>query len=115
MVIETLIEKLNTIGLPVFLQGSLSADTQYPDSFFTYWNNDTSDLNHYDNKSAGIVWDFDVNTYSSDPRVVLEKMDEAIHILRSAGFIISGSGHTVASDEPTHTGRGVNVLFIERR
>ena len=115
MVIETLIEKLNTIGLPVFLQGSLSADTQYPDNFFTYWNNDTRDLKHYDNKSAGIVWDFDVNTYGSDPLIVLENMNEAIRILKSAGFIIGGAGYTVASDEATHTGRGVNVLFIERR
>lgn len=114
MVIETLITALEEFGFPVFLQGSLSPAAQYPEHFFTFWNNDSYDLNHFDNQRAGIAWDFDVNAYSSDPTKVMSMTEEAINALRSVGFVISGAGYAVASDEPTHTGRGFNAIYIER-
>ena len=40
-------------------------------------------------------------------------LQEAIDHLKEHGFIISGDGYDVASDEKTHTGRGVNVLFMK--
>jgi len=34
--------------------------------------------------------------------------------LKAAGFIPDGSGHDVLSDESTHTGRGLTLLYIEK-
>lgn len=110
---DKLIELLEQFGFSVIRQGSLGADEPYPDSFFTFWNNSSEDLSHYDNKSYSYVWDFDLNFYSIDPKNTYNILDEAIKLLKANGFIISGKGHDVISDEPTHTGRGVNVRCRE--
>lgn len=110
---ETLITLLKTFGYPVMLQGSLAANQKYPDSFFTFWNNDSYDGNHYDNKEISWIWSFDVNFYSTNPVLVNTMLLQTKNLLRSHGFIISGKGYDVASDEPTHTGRGINALYKE--
>lgn len=111
---DLLIQTLQTIGYPIILQGSLGKDEAYPDSFFTFWNNDTEGNEFYDNEEHSYVWDFDLNFYSNDPTLVNTKLLEAKTKLKSAGFIVTGKGYDVASDEPTHTGRGINVLKIEK-
>lgn len=108
-----LIQTLQSLGYPVFLQGSLEEDAPYPESFFTFWNNYADGEAFYDNDEHFYVWDFDVNFYSSDPALVNSKLLEAKGLLKAQGFIASGKGYDVASDEPTHTGRGMNVLKIE--
>ena len=110
---ELLINTLLTFDYPVVLQGSINKDEKYPDSFFTFWNNDSYDGSHYDNVPINNIWNFDVNFYSIDPTLVNTKLLEAKSLLINKGFIISGKGYDVASDEPTHTGRGMNVLKIE--
>lgn len=110
---DKLIALLESFGYPVFLQGSLSEGEKYPDSFFTFWNNDSRDLSHYDNFPINYVWNFDVNFYSIDPALVNTKLSEARTLLKENGFIITGKGYDIASDEPTHTGRGMNALIIE--
>lgn len=112
---ELLVEILETFGFPVHQQGSLGADEQYPESFFTFWNNETYGEAFYDNKEHEDIWDFDLNFYSSDPGLVNVKLNEAIKLLKQHDFIASGEGYDVASDEPTHTGRGINIKKIKRR
>lgn len=111
---DLLIETLEPLGYPIFQQGSLNKDDPYPESFFTFWNNDTPDGSHYDNKAIDYVWDFDLNFYSSDPALVNTKLLEAKEKLKEKGFIVPGKGYDVASDEVTHTGRGINILKIEK-
>ena len=110
---ELLIELLSTFGYPVFLQGTLSPETPYPDDFFTFWNRDTEGAVYYDNDDHATEWEFDVNFYSNNPVNVNTKLDSAVQLLKSHGFIISGKGRDVASDEITHTGRGVTAYFLE--
>lgn len=111
---DLLVTLLESFGYPVFLQGTLHEGEPYPDSFFTYFNNDSNDWNHYDNNPTGYIWDFDVNFYSNDAELVETKIEEARVLLKQNGFIISGKGHDVMSDEPTHTGRGFDAQKIER-
>lgn len=111
LLINTLVEAFN---LPVILQGSLSVDNAYPDAFFTFWNNSTDDDEFYDNTETETIWNFDLNYYSNDPDSVNIVLLEAKKLLKSVGFIPDGSGHDVLSDEPTHTGRGMTLLFIEK-
>ena len=112
---ELLIELLESFGYPVRLQGSLGKDEAYPDSFFTFWNNDSFDGDHYDNDAICWIWDFDVNFYSTDPTLVNSILLQAKTLLKQNGFIIDGKGYDVSSDEPTHTGRGLNALIIENK
>jgi len=109
---EFLIELLESFGYPVFLQGSLG-DCAYPESFFTIWNNSSDDNNHYDNEPVSYTWSFDVNFYSVNPELVNNMLLEAKAVLKANGFIISGKGYDLMSDEPTHTGRGMNALIID--
>lgn len=109
---------LNTLNaafnVPIYLQGSMSVHDEYPDSFFTFWNNDTNDDAFYDNHETDTIWNFDLNFYSNDPDLVNTVLLEAKPLLKAAGFIVNGSGYDVMSDEPTHTGRGMNLIFVEK-
>ncbi|MCI8486677.1 MAG: hypothetical protein HFJ20_06360 [Clostridia bacterium] len=112
---ELLIEILEIFGFPVIQQGSLGVDEQYPESFFTFWNNETYGDAFYDNKEHESIWNFDLNFYSSNPDLVNIKLNEAVKLLKHHDFIVSGEGYDVGSDEPTHTGRGINIKKIKRR
>lgn len=114
MIVDILIQTLQSFGYPVRRQGSFASSEKYPDHFFTFWNNDSNGESHYDNASHATIWEFDVNFYSIDPDMTYKKLQEAINKLKKANFIVPGKGYDVGSDEPTHTGRGINVLFIER-
>lgn len=111
--IDKLISVLETFNYPIFETGSLGMDEEYPDTFFTYWNNFCEDGTHYDNQAINYVWDFDVNVYSTDPNTVEELLLKAKESLIEEGFIVGGKGYAVKSDEITHTGRGINVKIIE--
>lgn len=113
MPIENAISILKTICPKVIQQGSLPQNEQYPGSFFTFWNPDTSDNKHYDNAAHGCVWTLDVNFYSTDNLEVYSSLAAAMDAMRDAGWKISGKGHAVASDYSTHTGRGFTALYLE--
>lgn len=110
---DLLITTLSVFGYPVFRQGSLAKDAKYPDHFFTFWNNASDSDGFFDNSGSRTVWDFDCNFYSIDPEKTYSCLSEAVSRLKDEGFIISGKGYDIASDEPTHTGRGVNALYIQ--
>ena len=110
---DLLISTLEPLGYPIRQQGSLLPNEAYPESFFTFWNNDASGEGFYDNDETRYTWDFDLNFYSTDPDLVNSKLLEAKALLKAAGFTVTGKGHDVASDEVTHTGRGIHVLKIE--
>lgn len=111
---QLLIDTIASFNYPVYQQGSLSNDEGYPDSFFTYFNNSTNDDAFFDNNETRTIWDFDLNIYSLDPSVVNNTLAQAKPLLKAAGFIVNGVGYDVLSDEQTHTGRGINILYIER-
>lgn len=112
---DRLIELLESFGFDVFRQGSLAEEEPYPDSFFTYWDNDSNDANYYDNKAINTIYDYDINFYSTSPAKAFKKLKEAIELLKSEGFIISGDGYGVVSDEESHTGRGFNAIYMIER
>lgn len=110
---DKLIELLETFGYPVILQGSLLPDEPYPDSFFTFWNNFSEGENYYDNDEKSTVYSYDVNFYSTNPELIYTKLREVKRLLKENGFIVSGDGHSIVSDEPTHDGRGLDVLYLK--
>lgn len=110
---DNLLEILSSFGYPVYRQGSMSNDEKYPETFFTFWNTDSPDHAHYDDCNYGTSWEFDVNVYSSNPSLTYSVLADARAALKQAGWIIPGKGYDVASDEATHTGRGMNALYLQ--
>lgn len=110
---DNLVEILSSFGYPVYRQGSMSNDATYPDTFFTFWNYDSPDHNHYDNNDYGTEWNFNIYVYSNDPDMTYNLLASARAALKSAGWICQGKGFDVQSDEETHTGRGLNVIYMQ--
>lgn len=111
---DLLISTLESLGYPVRLQGSLLPDESYPDNFFTYWNDSADGDSYYSNNEWAIVWAYSLNFYSTDPLLVSSKLLEAKNLLVKAGFTVSGAGYSVPSDEDTHTGRGISLLYRQK-
>lgn len=111
---DLLIELLESFGYPVILQGSMNPEDSYPDHFFTFWNSSTYNNSHYDNEEIQYVYEYDVNFYSVNAEMVYSVLREAKKLLKSNGFISSGDGHSVASDEPTHDGRGMTFTYLKQ-
>ena len=109
---DLLIQTLEVFGFPIRLQGSFLEDEPYPEHFFTFWNNNSDGQSYYDNDETQILYDYDLNFYSTNPEWVYSKLREAKRVLKEAGFIVSGDGYSVMSDEPTHDGRGINVKYL---
>ena len=106
---------LTDLKFPVYRQGSFTEDQEFPESFFTYWNNDSWDGSHYDNDAVRWTWSFDVNFYSSDPSKIQKALDDAKKELKKNGWIVSGKGRDLPSGKESHTGRGFSAYFIEIR
>lgn len=107
---DALITLLAGLNYPVFRQGSVS---DYPPSFFTFWNNDSPDHAHYDNQNYGTEWNFSVNFYSVDPSLTYSVTAAARVLLKQAGWVVPSQGYDVRSDEDSHTGRGLTIFYLE--
>ena len=111
--VDNLIELLQSFNYPVIRQGSLAPDEAYPDTFFTFWNRDEMEHSSYDNDTALVDWTFTVNVYSTDPDLVYSLLADARTLLKSAGYTIADRGYDLTSDEITHVGRGMVVMYLE--
>lgn len=109
-----LIELLERSGYPVYLQGSLNPDDNYPDSFFTFWNFDNPENEFYDNTPGGCAWGFWVYFYSTDPQLVEIVPEQARQTLRKNGWTVQGKPHDIGVDRPTHTGVFFTVYGHEK-
>lgn len=110
---DTLISILAEFNYPVIRQGSLAPDDAYPATFFTFWNRSEEEQSAYDNTTALVVHEFDVNVYSNDVSLTYSLLAQARTALKTAGWQTPDRGHDIASDEITHTGRGLTCTFIE--
>ena len=112
---KLLIETLESIGYPVFLQGTYAENEAYPESFITFFTLDTPDSANFDNATAAWAWEFQVTFYSSDPTLASSVPDAIRQALVDVGFIPRGKGRDIPSDEPTHTGWTQEYYKIEYR
>lgn len=110
---DALITILESFKVPVYRQGSMSADEVYPETFITFWNSGSQDHSHYDNEEYGTEWDFNVYVYSSIPSTAYSLLADIRAALKTAGWIPTSKGYDVASDEATHIGKGIDVLYLE--
>lgn len=100
-------------GVAVIRQGSLPPTEAYPDTFFTFWNRSEEGQSYYDNDLASHVCRFDVNVYSRSAETAYSLLREARLVLKQYGWVCTSLGYDIASDEPTHIGRGMQVEFLK--
>ena len=110
---DNLIALLEQFNLPVIRQGSLAPDEAYPDTFFTFWNTGEVEQSAYNNETASVVYTFQVNVYSTDPGTTYSQLTAARQLFKANGWETPDRGHDIASDEITHTGRGMTVTFLK--
>ena len=65
-----LIDTLETLGYPVYLQGTIGEDEPFPPSFITFFTLDSPDNAHFDNAPVSWAWRYQVTFYSSDPALI---------------------------------------------
>lgn len=109
---DELITILETFKYPVFRQGSLSDSDAYPDTFITFWCNESPDHAHYNNSEYLTSWDFGVYIYSADPSTCYTLTANIRTALKNAKWIVPSQGYDVQSDEPSHIGRGLDVYRL---
>ena len=112
---DLLISTLEQLTYPVKRQGSMLANESYPEHFFTFWNDSADGESFYSNTEGAIVWQYSLNFYSINPVLTNSKLLEAKKLLKAVGFIVTGAGYDVASDEDTHTGRGITVTYRQEQ
>jgi len=101
---------------PTYRQGSMSATQQYPDNFFTYWNNYSELDSYYDDGDNLIIWSYDINFYTCEIKNIDEVLNGVVNQLRADNdIVIEQYIHDVASDEPSHVGKGLTISILERR
>lgn len=102
---EEIIQLLETFEYPVFLQGTLNDNEEYPPSFFTFWNFETPEGEFYDNKAHRADWGFWIYFYSNNPALVESVTKQAEDLLKENGWTLQGRSIDVVSDVKTHTGK----------
>ncbi len=111
---QKLIEILEKTGFEVYEQGSFTRTEEYPDNFFTYWNDATEDIEHYDNKESACAWYFTIDFYATNPLVADAMIEEAKKRLVNNGWIVDGKGRDIYSDSKKHSGRRIETVFEEK-
>lgn len=110
---KKLIRILEEFGYPVFLQGTLNSEEDYPAAFFTFWNFSTPENKKYDNKANGAKWGFWIEFYSNNP-IKVEKIPlEAKKKLEKAGFEFDGKPCDITSVAKTYTGARLTAYILE--
>ena len=102
--VSNLVALLESLKYPVFLQGTLNPDEPYPDSFFTFWNQENDDDSFYSGKPLRAIWTFFIYFYSADPQLVETVSESARQLLKANGYIVQGKPSGIYSDKSTHTG-----------
>lgn len=110
----TKLEKVfEQIGLEYSRQGSYSDVSEYPESFFTFWNFDSPEGGFYDNNAKRTVWLWQVYYYTRKPETLYTMMDDFIRLAKAEGFVIEGRGHDIPSDRPDCVGRMITIKYLE--
>lgn len=99
----------------VILQGTIDPEDGYPDNFFSYWNWETPRDGYYDNRHTKVLWGFQIVAYSTDRNFLIEMTKKAIEKLEENKFIIDSDGEDISSNLKSHTGKMIEVYFIEKK
>lgn len=106
-----LIADLKELNIPAYIEGDAPSDL--PEEYFTVLEEYTSDNLNADNETKEILWEFTLKWYTIDPDRVFNGLANAIKLLKTKGYIISGVGYHSATYQSTWYSRAVDVKKLE--
>lgn len=113
MVKEKLIEALENAGFDVFQANAIPATV--PDTYVTFYVQDTYDVRYFDNRRVLTNWVFEVKYYDNNPRRMESRKYEIRKVLTNAGFVADGIGYDILiSNENNKLGWECDFDFIEK-
>ena len=113
MIIDELYNVLDAYGLPLYLQGTLGADEDYPDNFITYWIEDSKGNAFYDNDSNETDWSISIIYYTHDINSIKEFIPKLIDDLKINKFKVIGKGFFTPSDKPNCVGWILPAIYLK--
>lgn len=111
---QELFSLFDEIGLPYFRQGSLS-DEDYPPSFFTFWNINTTASRHRDNQPKEHIPYIQVGFYTNNAEKIYSQLDEGGEFFKKAqakGFVFAGGAQDANADKDNYFGRVCYIRII---
>lgn len=97
--------------IPVYAEGDAPKDL--PKEYYTVSEDNTSDNLNADNEALEHLYEFTLKWYTSDVKRLYTGLEEAITLLKSKGYIISGVGYSNATYQNTWFSRQVDVEKID--
>lgn len=111
---KELYEVLETLGLDVYRQGSMTVDQEYPEAFLTFWEHDCKTI-HYDNCSVKMLHYVWIYVYAL-PKEMQKWQEEVISVLKQKRtIVIQKEFIDVGSDVQTHIGKMLSICVAERK
>ena len=77
--------------IPVYIEGD--APATLPNEYFVVSEDYTSDLVSADNQPQSILYEFSLKYYTTDPTILRSRMVEALALLKSKNYIVTGVGY----------------------
>lgn len=108
---QKLFELFDEIGRPYHRQGSL-ANQEYPPSFFTFWNIDTTNDSFYDDKEHRYIEYVQIGFYTNDANNIYSVMDDFIKRAEAKGFAVEGRARDADADDDNYFGRVCYLRII---
>lgn len=95
----------------VYLQGTLNPNVAYPNTFITFFINDSEFDAFYDNSANKVDFYGSVMIYSNDADTIANMLPYIIVGMKAFGFIPQGMGNDIPSDVDTHTGWAIDFIY----
>jgi hypothetical protein len=97
----------------VFLQGTINPNVKYPDTFCTFFIQDSDCDAFYDDNPHCVNWSGAVMIYSTNPETIVSILSNVITSMRKNGFIPQGCGNDIPTYVETHTGWAIDFIYKE--
>jgi len=113
MVIDKIINVLDTFDYPYRRQGTYLSDEPYPPTFFTYWNIRSPFSDYGDNIAHTTIYEYMIYVYSRNESLVYSITDELINKFEKLDFVVTNKGEDISCDDKSFVGRVIRIIYKE--
>lgn len=102
---------LETLNIPVYAEGD--APKELPEEYITINEDYSSDHVSADNKPKEILYEFTLKYYTTNAETLYNRLIEAMQLLKSKGYIVSGVGYANGTYQDKWFSRMATIKKIE--
>ena len=104
-------DDLASLNIPVYAEGA--APQTLPSEYYTVSEDYTSTNLSADNEAQEYLYEFNLKWYTQDATRLYTGLNNAIELLKSLGYIVSGVGYSNITYKETWFSRQVDIEKIE--